>query len=37
MRKDAFALVSYAVGMNNVEVRELRYFIAVTKVLLVHT
>ena len=31
MRKDAFALVSYAAGMNDVEVRELRYFIAVAE------
>ena len=31
MRKDAFALVPYAVGMDDVEVRELRYFIAVAE------
>jgi DNA-binding transcriptional LysR family regulator len=31
MRKDTFALVPYAVGMDDVEVRELRYFIAVAE------
>jgi DNA-binding transcriptional LysR family regulator len=31
MRKDRFALVPYAVGMDDVEVRELRYFIAVAE------
>jgi DNA-binding transcriptional LysR family regulator len=31
MRKDTFALVPYAAGMDDVEVRELRYFIAVAE------
>jgi DNA-binding transcriptional LysR family regulator len=31
MRKDALALVPYAAGMDDVEVRELRYFIAVAE------
>ncbi len=31
MRKDALALVPYAAGMDGVEVRELRYFIAVAE------